>query len=740
MLLLCRPVASQPVSTGANASSAPAAVAKTGPVQADHVQVQLVAATNQWNPAEPLRLGVLFKHEPQWHTYWRNSGDSGLPTQFSWTVPKGTSIGLTEWPLPARIGIANMANYGYEGNVLLPVTVTSSGFVGDKIRFEVLVAWLVCREICIPGDALLALELPIVSGKPMTPSSFASDFAAAAQRSPAGGAIAAVLYQDTAKKRAVVVLPGATETDLEFFPYLEGWVQPAAPQKISRSPQGLLVELSLGDNPAALINGAIGVLRQGAQIREVTATVATGDLPQGTPAGEVVVTHFVGKDGKSGVSSLLGAAGSSAAGGPASVPTPTANSLSLLLALGLALLGGLLLNLMPCVLPVLSIKLLSVVQQPAQQRRDASWFALGVVGSFIALAGLLYALRSAGQAIGWGFQLQSPIFVAALAGLFTLLALNLAGVFEMGTRVAQLANVAAPASSQGNSASSAFLAGVLAVVAASPCSAPFMGSALGFALTQPLWELLLVFAALGVGMALPFFVIAYVPALQSLVPKPGRWMTAFKQALSLPMLATVAWLLWVFGLQTSMNSLLALMLCLVALTGLAWLWGRRQYQQSGGYVWLVGVAVMLASSVWLFVKATTVEDDAQVATQSSPAVAQASLKQDTSAQWQAFSPDILSSALASGKPVFIDFTAAWCVSCQVNKQSVLTTATMQKFFSERGVVLLRADWTKRDPTVTAALSQYGRQAVPVYVVYKAGQTQPVLLPELLTQAIVTSAF
>jgi thiol:disulfide interchange protein/DsbC/DsbD-like thiol-disulfide interchange protein len=761
-LLLCamsvalwRPVASQPVNQAAPAPL----VAKVGAVRVDHVEAELVASTTEWDPAVPLQLALRLKHDPHWHTYWRNAGDSGLPTQLTWTLPTGASAGPIEWPLPTRIGIANLANYGYEGDLLLPVTITAlpaaSANRVTPVRFQVQAQWLVCREVCIPGEALLALDLPtVVTGssknKALTPSAFAAAFTQAQARAPSSSLNGVTVLVESANKTAALILPrtagdqlkpGITAADIEFFPYVEAWIQPSAPQKVLRTESALVLGLTLADSAPQLAAGPIGVLRINDQIREVIARPAIGALPQGELLGLVEVTQSRDlniKGSAAQVSAVVVPKSTTAAPSPDQTPAPRLNaapSLSLWLALSAAFIGGLLLNLMPCVLPVLSIKLLSVMQNKQHQKRDASWFAIGVVSSFLILAVALFALRGAGQAIGWGFQLQSPLFVMSLTVLFTVLALNMAGLFELGTGVVRLTNLAEqPGRTSASGPSSAFWAGVLAVVAASPCSAPFMGSALGYALAAPLHELLLVFFALGLGMALPFWVLAFIPALSRFVPKPGAWMLLFKQALAFPLLATVAWLLWVFGLQTDMNQLFVLMLALILVAALCWLWGRRQLRsRSSASSWMALGLVALGAATLLIKIGNETLAETRVTT---PAINQA----QPAGEWQPFSPELLAQSLASGKPVFIDFTAAWCVSCQVNKQAVLNAKSMREFFAAKQVVLLRADWTKKDAVITRALNGYGRHAVPVYVVYKAGQSQPVLLPELLTESLVTASF
>jgi thiol:disulfide interchange protein/DsbC/DsbD-like thiol-disulfide interchange protein len=741
----------------------PAKAAVSGPVRADFVEVELVSDGLQANSSQPMRLGLRIKHDKDWHTYWKNSGDSGLPTQMAWTAAAGWKIGPIKWPSPERIGVAHLANYGFEGEIVLPVdaqvvdsAVTKSGLQ----RFEVNAQWLVCKEVCIPGEAKLMIELPATAGA-IQPSKFAPLFSAMDKITPKGVALVARLHTTAPSlpnsKVTLLVphgLPTANllaATKVEFFPAVETWVSPAAPQLIVVDGNNLRIELTLTENPVKPTLTQfkdLGVLQIDQQYFSVSAVPVEAPLPtlSETPPKQwlaVVAKQVDMKPTKTAVLDRLGKSDIE----PKALATQTANassSLGLIAALGFAFIGGLLLNLMPCVLPVLSIKLLSLAEPGAKRKRDGWLFSIGVVVSFALLGVLLWALRSAGEAVGWGFQLQSPLLVAMLAIVFLLLSLNLFGVFEIGTGVAQLASSPAGKATSialtktdGSSALSAIGAGVLAVVAATPCSAPFMGSAMGYALGQPVYETLAVFLALGVGMALPFLLATQLPWFEQRIPKPGAWMVAFKQVLAFPLLATVAWLVWVFGQQTSMDAVLRILVAFIALAWIAWLWGRRQYGQQRKPLLASLTSLILAGlTVWLvFSAARLVEDNTPNSAKLNPNSGALEV-----GQWQAYSPEILEAALTQGQAVFIDFTAAWCVSCQVNKKAVLDTDSMKQFFAQRKVVLLRADWTKRDPVITKALAVYGRNAIPVYASYKAGSRQVKLLPELLTATAVEQAF
>ncbi|MBC7780313.1 MAG: thioredoxin family protein, partial [Proteobacteria bacterium] len=414
--------------------------------------------------------------------------------------------------------------------------------------------------------------------------------------------------------------------------------------------------------------------------------------------------------------------------GPAAGP---GSGIGLALALLLAVAGGLILNLMPCVFPVLSIKALAMLDQSAREpralRMDGLAFAAGVMVSFWALAGTLLALRAGGEQIGWGFQLQSPPFIAAMAVLFTLLALNLAGVFELGSSVASAAGGVRERSGR----TGAFLTGVLAVAIAAPCTAPFMGAALGYALAQPAVVALAVFSALALGMALPYVLLSFAPGLARVLPRPGPWMVAFKQAMVFPLLGTVAWLTWVLGIQSGNNAVFGLLAGLVLVSFAAWIYGHFATRAAGR-----GARVSAGAFTVVFALAGM-----YVAWPSMDVVpAEQSTRNRIGAlEWEPWSVERVEALRAEGRPVFIDFTAAWCVTCQVNKQLVLDTGAVVARLTERNVATLRADWTRRDRAITEALAGYGRSGVPVYALYLPGRAQPILLPELLTREIVLAA-
>lgn len=707
------------------AACAPAAAqlaAKPGAVvTTPHVRAELIAhAPDGVSPGAPVQFGLQLTHQPEWHTYWKNAGDSGLPTELAFTLPAGLTAGEIAWPVPTKIPVGTLANYGYEGTVLLPVPVTvAPGFqppaaltgpAGAEIRLKA--AWLVCRQECIPEEGEFALTLPLQGSTALHKAAFDGARAAAPVALAKPGAIT---VEGQSLKVRLEGLPAAAQgKTLAFFPETpevihtaavagKDWTQawdgaawtatvPLAEQR-SASPAVMPVVVALA--PADRIAGQPVAWRAEAPVR--------GAWPASAPRAEVSPA-------------LQAALASNAA---AAAPAPAAPA-SFWLALAGALVGGLLLNLMPCVFPVLAIKVLGFARQAGDRRghRTAGLaYTAGVMASVLALGGAMLALRAAGSQLGWGFQLQSPAVVAALAALFTLIGLNLAGLFEFGLMAPSSVCTAQARHPVAND----FLSGVLAVVIASPCSAPFMGASLGLAIALPAAQALLLFAALGLGLALPYLLAAFVPAVALLLPKPGTWMQTLRRLLAFPMFATVAWLVWVLGQQSGIDgagALLGLLVCLAAVVWAFTLRGRTRWVVA---TVLIAVTALLTGAIGRNVL-QTVEP---------PTLA-------SSARWQKWSAERVSELHGGGRPVFIDFTAAWCVTCQYNKKSTLADAELLAAFDARKVAMLRADWTRRDPAISAALAALGRNGVPVYVLQAPGQP-PVVLTEILSRNEVLAA-
>lgn len=692
-----------------------------GVVDTGQVRAELLAhAPEGVQPGATLWLGLRLQHAPQWHTYWKNPGDSGLPTELQWTLPDGVSAGEIAWPTPRKFPLGTLANYGYDGTVLLPVPVqVSAGFSADELDVSLHASWLACKTECIPEEGQFRVRIPAQ----VSTTLHGTDFSAAFDAAPRQGTAASGSATPQAD-RLVVQLDGLPASwagrPLEFFPEGAGLIEPGAdwtqtwdgqrwqasiPLSPYRSESPATMALVVAEaNPAGEGPGAPGI-RLDVPVSGAWPAVAA--LPAAVP-------------------DALTAALEANANRATSPANGSGTSITLWAALLGALVGGMILNLMPCVFPVLAIKVLAFTkhgEQTSAHRAQGLAYTAGVVLSFMALGGLLLGLRAAGEAIGWGFQLQSPVVVASLAVLFTLIGLNLAGLFEFGSVLpSSVASLQAR-----HPTADAFLTGVLATAVASPCTAPFMGASLGLAIGLPTAQALAVFALLGLGMALPYLAASWWPAVARLLPRPGAWMQTFRQLMAFPMFATVVWLLWVLGQQSGVDGAAALLMLLVMLAMLVWALGLRRRAR-------VVLASMSAAGLlwlgWSIGPHVTRLEEGQAGGPVPTAVA--------GVAWEAWTPGRQAELLAQGRPVFVDFTAAWCVTCQYNKRTTLADTAVLDDLAARQVALLRADWTRRDPAITAELARLGRNGVPVYALYKNG-LPPVLLSEILTVEEVRTA-
>ena len=759
-----------------------------GPLRAGSVEAELIADQAAVVPGRSFRLGLRLKHDPHWHTYWRNPGDSGLPTRLSLKLPPGWTAGEVQWPAPQRIRVGPLANFGYDGELVLPIAIQPPALIaGTEVHLEAGASWLVCRDICVPGEAALAVRLP-VAASPQA-SRWQTQFAAADQVIPDPAAAIRADWSLAGRRLAVVfpapTLPVTPPIEFTFFPELERVVAPAADQLLERLPDGrwrISLELaaeadaeSLLARPAKLarqesaapidpLDPLRGVLLLNGRAWPVQA--ARRAQPEST-AGQQIALSVLAAAGSAGVgaeASGVSGLGASVRGNFSSASTPAAStpadrgavladpvrgaaqvgpgldSLALALVLAGSLLGGLLLNLMPCVFPVVGLKVLGFMQdaggEPRRARYNALAFAGGVVVMFVGLAALMLILRSAGQVVGWGFQLQSPAVVSVLSLLFLALGLNFSGVYEIGLRLTTLGgaqnDLARNADRASHSAIQSFASGLLAAVVATPCTAPFMGAAVGFTLTAAPAVALLVFAAIGLGMAVPYLLLGLYPALLARLPRPGRWMQTLRQGLAFPMYATAVWLAWVLGAQLGVDAMLRVGLAGVLVAAGAWWWGRTTTPSA--WVTQVPAAILVAGAIAL---AWPVGDDRGTTGSGARETATSGVGQ--APVWQAWSPDAVAAARRTGRSVFVDFTAAWCISCQANKKLVLESESIRQAFAAQDVLLLRADWTRQDPLITAALADFGRNGVPLYLVYRPGRDAAQVLPELLTSAIVLDA-
>jgi thiol:disulfide interchange protein len=695
-----------------------------GPVvTTEQVRAELVAHAPQGiGEGQALWLGLSLTHQPHWHTYWKNPGDSGLPTRLTWTLPPGFVAGDIQWPTPKQLPVGPLLNYGFDGELLLPVPVAvPPGFKGEAVDVKLEAMWLVCKDVCIPESGEFQLRVPVRAATAMYGARF--DATLAAQPRPAEGAITTAKVDGNALVIEAKSLPASLRgKEVAFFAEQAGVIEHAAKpqQRWSGDALSLRVPLSAqrSESPAAM-QAVLTVPGQAAGV-QIAFDVAGGWPGAATATAPSAET-----------TSAAPAPAPDGAKAPAPAAAPAAESLGT--ALVFAFLGGLLLNLMPCVFPILSLKVLGFAQHGADRRALVSGglaYTAGVVISFVALAALLLALRAGGEQLGWGFQLQSAPFVAALALLFTLIGLNLSGVFEFGGVLpGNLAAMRArhPLVDHG-------LTGVLAVAVASPCTAPFMGVALGVALTQPAPLALAIFAALGLGMAAPYLAASLWPGAARLLPRPGVWMLRFKGLMAFPMFATVVWLIWVLGQQVGIDGAAAMLGVLVAVAFAAWALGSPGFGRIARTAFgAVALVVLGASVAWAW---PSLREPAVSAADSAP---QLTGHAASGAAWQPWSREAVNSALAEGRPVFVDFTAAWCVTCQFNKRTTLADASVMADLQAKRVVLLRADWTRRDEAITAELARLGRNGVPVYALYTPGSSEPQLLSEILSVAEVRTA-
>lgn len=717
----------------------PLGSARAAPVKVDAVEVELVAERVAVVPGETFRMGLRIRHDPHWHTYWRNPGDSGLPTTLELTTPTGITTGPLQWPAPRRIPLGPLVNYGYEGEIVLPIEAKADpGLATDRVHFTGRAQWLMCKDVCIPGEADLSLELPVARGTTLGRSAHASAIESAITRLP-GAALPIRAWTDGEQLRLVFpatpeMLAGEPTGSAWFLPYREGLIENALeqrggrvdtpPAELGRDPPSGAGWRALSVPLAATVD--LEALRKAGTFGAVSGLLLLpGGAWEALPVEAAPLTVSWETTQRVATPALTGATQKA---------DPTAPT-SLTLALLFAFVGGLVLNLMPCVFPVIALKVLGFAgQEPSQARRRRSHavgFAAGVLVSFWILAGILLALRAGGQGAGWGFQLQSPAFVAAMSLLFVLIGLNLSGLFEIGSSLTRLGAI----DRGGQSLPASFGSGVLAVLVASPCTAPFMGGALGYTLSQPAAVALLVFTALGVGMALPYLLLGLNPRLLAWMPKPGRWMQTLREFLAFPMYATAAWLAWVLALQVGADGVLMIGIGAVILALAAWLYGRfAQRAGAPSLGWTVLAAAVAALGLWIAWPPQGVADDPGASMSRSASGSTAAPD-----AWQPWSEKRVADILSEGRPVFVDFTAAWCVTCQANKRLVLETDAVRAAMASKAVVRLRADWTRRDTSITEALARHGRNGVPLYLLYSPAGSAPSVLPEVLTPALVIDA-
>lgn len=682
------------------------------------VHPRLTADRASVAPGETFYIALHQDIAPGWHTYWRNPGDSGLPTELDLTLPEGWTVGEIVWPAPGAYSLGPLTNYGYSSAVTLPVPVTVPADAAlGRIEIPAYASWLVCEDICVPEDAQLTLTLDVGDSRPDRAGGalIAAAFDAAPQ---AAGALDAGLVRGP--DSLILTLAGApldgganAITNLAFFPFNPSVIDHAAPQRVALETGEARVDLRPGRLTREAVNETYGGViifdrTDGGEMRRMAYAIDAepGAQVSGLAAAAAPATPVSGTPG-------------AAAGTAERDASPASSGISFLQAALFALIGGLILNLMPCVFPILSMKALTLVEKRGIERSEGRLlgliFGAGVILTFLALGAVFLAVRAAGGDAAWGMQLQSTGVVAGLALLMFLIGLNFLGVFEVGTSLQSVGSGVRDSGRRG-----AFLTGVLAVFVAAPCIAPFMAGALAYALGQPPHVALAVFGFLGVGLALPFVIVAFYPNLLAFLPKPGPWMVRLRQVLAFPMFGAAIWLVWVLAAQTGPNGVLWALIMLLAAGFTAWAFSLR-----GTLSRVTAAAAALLTAGLLYAAATQ------------PTVSQAPSAAD--ALWSDWSPEAVEAARSEGRPVFVDFTAAWCVTCQVNKAGALSDRNVTAHFAAHDVALFRADFTNRDRRIADTLAQHGAAGVPLYLMYPAGGGAPDVLPPLLTGTIVTRA-
>ncbi|HYM18003.1 MAG TPA: protein-disulfide reductase DsbD domain-containing protein [Micropepsaceae bacterium] len=657
-------------------------------------------------PGQTVTVALREEIRDKWHTYWINPGDAGAPTSLDWQLSDGWKAGAIQWPYPVQLPVGPLMDFGYEKEVALLVDVTApkDAKPGETAKLNAHAMWLVCSDVCVPEDQEVSLSLPIAADVPPADPKTQSYFTDARAKLPHASPWKAV-YDAGDKRFALLVqapeLVKARPKEAIFYPYTDGYLEGAVPQKAGTAADGLVIETATGFKLKTQAKRA-GVDKVG---------------------GVLVLT---GSDDRVDALEVAATAGTVP---QSAVLLANAPDIGFAEAVLFAFLGGLILNLMPCVFPVLSMKALALAGKaaaPEKAKLSAVAYGAGVLASFAVLGAVLVALKGTGTAIGWGFQLQQPAFVLALALLMFAVALNLSGLYEVGG--ANLAGVGQKLAGK-EGALGSFFTGVLAVLVATPCTAPFMAAGLGFALAASAPAALAVFLALGAGFSLPFVLLGFSPGALRRLPKPGTWMETLRQALAFPMYGAAAWLVWVLSQQAGSDGvLLTLGSGLVLAFGL-WLYGRSQEAEGrrrvAGYA---AAALAIVGAVALIPLAGL-----------APTQTQTTVAETGALGYEPYSAARLAALRAEGRPVFVNATAAWCITCLVNEKVALSGDAVARAFQEKKVAALKADWTNQDSEITALLASQGRSGVPLYLYFRPGSETPLVLPQILTESSVIAA-
>ena len=655
--------------------SPPAWASESAPVVTPRAIATLITDRDSVAAGGRVRIALRLRLAEGWHTYWHNPGEAGVPVELAPTLSQGATSGPIAWPAPGRISEGDITTYGYFGEVVLPVEIALAPGIA-AVSGEVAAHWLACRDICVPEEASFRLELPAGAGEPSAQAPLFSRHDAAVPRpSPWSATIAA---DGTLFVRGDE-LSTATVVDAWFIPDTSGQIVDNAAQLLSVRDGGFALGLRLakGFVPASGLSGVLSVRDRGGSQADVALRAPEGPSPiPAVPLAKAVV---------------------------------------------LAFLGGLILNLMPCVFPILAMKAVGFAAGLARgrARAHAVSYTAGVTATFVAVAVALLVARSAGAAAGWGFQFASPVFVAAMAWLLFVVGLNLSGVFRVGGGFEGAGGGLATAGGHWGS----FFTGALAVLVATPCTAPFMAVAVASGLAAPPPATVLIFFTMGLGLASPYLALSAVPALAWAMPRPGPWMEVLRQLLAFPMYGAAVWLLWVVSQEAGAPGVLATATGIVLLGFAGWSLGvtqdlSRRHRQVG---WLAaglagGLALMALAGIGVMPTAAAADRESEP-----------------------FTAARLAALRAEGRPVFVNLTAAWCVTCLVNEHVAISNDTVQRAFVSRHVAYLKGDWTRQDPAITEFLREQGRDGVPLYLYYGPHAAAPEVLPQILTDSTVLDA-
>lgn len=663
------------------------------------VQAKLISDTSAIVSGKPFTVGLLLHMVPGWHTYWQYPGDAGIPTEMKWQVPPGWKVDPIQWPLPLKLNEpGDIQIYGYHDEVLLMQRITPpAAIAASKINLQAKADWLVCEKICIPGGATVALDLPVAASGAAANTEVFNRFRRSLPQDWPGSSTASYRWERGEKELRLLIESAALDQypSIDFFPLPQGNLVPGHP-RVEKSSGRVVVRIPM-ESPPPNLKSLDGVVVFGQQ------------------------ENSVARNGWS-----LGASGPAPAAAVSSSSGPEKGILRFLL---LGFLGGFILNLMPCVLPVISLKIFGFVRQAGDSRagilRNGLAFIAGIFVWFVGLAVVLIALKSAGHELTWAVQFTNPWFVLAMSVVVLIFALNLFGVFEIQLPQSASGGLLAVSSREG--AAGSFFQGIFATILATPCTAPFLGTALGFAFTQSAFVILVMFVAIAAGMSAPYLLLSAQPAWLRFLPKPGPWMERVKQLMGFFLLATLLFLLSVLGAQRGLTAVVWASAFLLVVSLACWMKGAfitLSASAAGKAVTVVLMILLLGASGAYFLGSKF--HAAHLDATSTPA----------DAEWQSFTPERVQAELAKGHPVFVDFTAAWCITCKFNETTVLETDAVRGAFRRNGVVKLKADWTNADPVITKTLKQFGRPGVPLYVLYPGQSGEPIVFPELLTKGIV----